>query len=239
MPLLSFTFKLNMLSMLSLIVPTYNERENIAPLIERLSRTLRNTKIDSEIIIVDDDSPDGTYEEARKHEEDVNLRVIKRMHKRGLSSAILEGFGHSKGDIICVMDADLSHPPEVIPSLLSKTGGHEIVVGSRYCTGGQAGDWQLSRRIMSHLGRIMAIPLTRVSDPVSGFFIVKRHCLNNIPKNPGGFKILLELLSASEKTIEVPYVFSQRKRGCSKMDAKVICDYMIQLARLYVRRIIG
>ncbi len=184
--------------MLSMIIPTYNERENIRPPVTRLSRVLGGLDVGSEVIIVDDDSPDRTWEVARELGRGLSLRVIRRPYRRGLSSAIIEGLRAAMGGVIRVMDADLSHPPEAIPEMLECISGHDVVVASRYATGGRVMDWPVSRRAVSVIGRLLARPLIAVRDPMSGFFLVRRAVVGDLIEDigfrPRGFKILLDLM---------------------------------------------
>jgi dolichol-phosphate mannosyltransferase len=227
-------------SMLSVIIPTYNEKENIRPLMTRLSRMLRGLDVDSEVIIVDDDSPDRTWEAARMLGLP-NLMVIRSVGRRGLSRAILEGLKAARGELIGVMDADLSHPPEALPDMLESIGESDFVVASRYMAGGGVGDWPVSRRALSLLGRLAARPLTGLTDPMSGFFLARRDVVGDLRFRPRGFKILLDLIvrSGTRSVAEVPYRFSCRRSGHSKMDPPVILNYLFQVAELLIYRIVG
>ncbi len=225
--------------MISLIIPTYNERNNLEPLIRRISSALKGR--DSEIIIVDDDSPDRTWELAQElatRSPGPRIRVIRRIGKRGLSSAVIRGFGAADGEIICVMDADLSHPPEVIPDAIGRMGSSDILIASRNIPGGTCG-LSFGRRIVSYAASVMARPLTRASDPMSGFFFVRRDFIRRVRIRPRGFKMLLDIIAAPgpKRISEVPYAFSPRMSGSSKMSLKTALDYTRQLAYLYTHRL--
>lgn len=226
--------------MLSVIIPTYNERENIRPLMERLFMVLDGLETGSEVMVVDDDSPDRTWEAARGFESSGRVRVMKRAGRMGLASAVMDGVKEARGDVLCVMDADLSHPPDVIPELLDRLRGHDIAIASRHAPGGGVGGWPLSRRVLSRGAIIMARPLTPARDPLSGFFVARRGVFEASRARPGGFKILLGLIAGpgTRRVAEVPYRFSSRKSGRSKMGHRVILGYAIQILSLYINRII-
>ncbi|MCX5726031.1 MAG: polyprenol monophosphomannose synthase [Candidatus Saganbacteria bacterium] len=223
--------------MISIIVPTYNERENIFELVERVFRTLDGASLKGELIVVDDNSPDGTAALASSLKGKFNIEVLRRKGKMGLASAVLEGFKAAKGDILCVMDADLSHPPEVIPEMfgLIESGKGEIAIGSRLVKGGGSTYWPASRKIVSLVARVIAMPLTDVRDSTSGYFMLKRSVVDRAKLNPIGFKILLEILARGDynKVLEVPITFVDREGGRSKMGAVEILEYLGQLGILY------
>lgn len=223
---------------LSIIIPTYMERENIERLVDALEKALADEKF--EIIIVDDNSPDGTGEVAEKLAEMYgNIRVIHRFEKRGLSSAILDGIKNSRGKFICVMDADMQHPPEVVPKLLQVgVRGGDLVVASRYIDGGGVEGWSIARRIVSIVATLMARAIVkkarRVRDPLSGFFMFKREVINGVSLSPLGFKILLEVISKGRyrSIIEVPYIFKGRLKGRSKLSLREYLNYIKHLLKL-------
>ena len=223
--------------MLSIIVPTYNEKENITKLLERIFKVLGENKIDGEVVIVDDDSPDGTAEVAKKLEGRYNLQVIVRKDERGLSSAAIRGMENAKGDILCVMDADLSHPPEVIPKMLRhiEEGEAELVVGSRHVKGGGIENWTMKRKFVSKVASLIARPVTKVKDPMTGFFMLRRDVIEGVELKPKGYKIGLEIMVKGnyDNLIEVPFVFKNRAYGESKLGAKVIKNYLSHALRLY------
>ncbi|MCS7109018.1 MAG: glycosyltransferase family 2 protein [Sulfolobales archaeon] len=223
--------------MLSIIVPTYNEGENIEELIRRIGKSLNG--VEYEVLVVDDNSPDGTADIAEKLSKEFPIKVIRRAGKLGLASAVLEGFNKSVGDYVVVMDADLQHPPEVIPQMYEAVlEGCDVVVASRYVSGGSIVGWGLTRRIVSKTATMLAkllIPKARnVKDPLSGFFMFKRDSLLGVSLNPKGFKILLELLVKGRyvNVCEVPYCFGLRVRGKSKLGFKEILNYLLHLITL-------
>jgi len=223
---------------LSIIIPTYNERENIRKLIEMLERIL--VDIDFEIVVVDDNSPDGTGEVAEELAKQYgNIRVIHRPGKLGLASAVIDGIRNSDGRYICVMDADLQHPPQVIPRMLRYADkGYDLIVASRYTEQGGVLGWSLRRKITSRIATILAkilIPASRkTSDPMSGFFMFRRGIVRVESLDPVGYKILLEILAKGkyEKVIDIPYVFQRREIGKSKLSSKEILEYVKHLIKL-------
>jgi len=216
----------------SVIVPTYNEVENVSVLVQRILTVMP----DAEIIVVDDASPDGTAARAREFAEWHPVKVVERKGERGLSTAVLRGLDEAQSDICIVMDADLSHPPEAIPALVKAVAeGAEVAVGSRYMAGGQIGGWPLLRRLTSQVGTLLARPLTNVCDPLAGFFCLRRSLLRGVELKPRGFKILLEILARTQvdKVVEVPIRFADRGTGMSKFSRKEQREYLAQLWSLY------
>jgi dolichol-phosphate mannosyltransferase len=256
----------------SIIVPTYNESHNIIGLLESIERSVPRSLL-SEVIIVDDNSPDKTGEMAETYSEEIgkgstnqatsvrqhsitnieldpnnklnssncDLKVIHRPEKKGLVSAILEGFRFSKGQFILVMDADFSHSPSLIPKMVHElmNSNIDIVVASRYVEGGRIRGWPLKRRLISKGAVKLAqygLPIRKeVKDPMSGFFALKRHVLDNIKIDSAGYKILLEILvkANNAKVKEIPYTFTNRTHGKSKLDNTVVWDYIKALYHLY------
>ncbi|WP_297460684.1 glycosyltransferase [Thermococcus sp.] len=221
----------------SVIVPTYNERDNLEELLERISRAMRD--YDYEIIVVDDDSPDRTWEFAQKLSEKYPLRVIRRTDEKGLSSAVIRGFKEASGDVFVVMDADLQHPPEKIPELVKAIEeGADIAIASRYVPGGAVKNWYWYRKLISRgaimLGRLALPKIRDVKDPVSGFFALRREVVEGIELNPIGFKILMEILIKGRynKVVEVPFTFGLRKAGESKLTGKTMIKYLKHVYRL-------
>ena len=226
---------------ISIIIPTYNERENITPLVERIDRALSTR--DYEVVFVDDNSKDGTAELINSLSGKYPVRVMVRKEERGLATAVVHGIDHSDGSTVVVMDADLQHPPEVITDLLGKAGDNaDIVIASRYVDGGGLKGWGLTRRIISAGAIILAhllLPATRaVKDPMSGFFSFKRRVVGKAKLKPSGYKILLEILMEGEfqKVAEVPYTFSNRSGGESKLNARQQIEYLKHLASLMWRK---
>ncbi|MDR7590522.1 MAG: polyprenol monophosphomannose synthase, partial [Armatimonadota bacterium] len=205
----------------SVVVPTYNERETLSELVGRLHQALGSGY---EVVVVDDSSPDGTAELARELGRQYPVRVLQRPGKLGLGSAVLEGARAASGRWVVVMDADLSHPPEVVPELVDALrSGAELAVGSRYVPGGGVRDWPWRRRLMSRVAVALARLWLRerVSDPVSGFFAARRELLLDPSLEGIGYKILLEVLvrNRGRSVVEVAYVFTDRRGGRSKLGA--------------------
>ena len=215
---------------ISIIVPTYNEADNIRKLVEEIDNVYKN----SEIIIVDDDSPDRTWEIAMGLGRRFDIKVIRRVGERGLGSAVIEGFKHAKTRIIGVMDSDLSHPPEKIPELVAALSSADLAVGSRLVKRGRVEKWPWHRRITSVIATMMARPLTDVRDPMSGFFFFDRKIIKNCNLDTKGYKILLEMLVRADykKVVEVPYTFRNREMGKSKLNIKEYLRYAKEIVHL-------
>lgn len=225
---------------ISLVLPTYNEAENITGVIELIFAVLEKHSLEGEVIIVDDDSPDGTWEIAEKLRNKYNIKVLRRLNKRGLSSAVIDGFRLATGDIIGVMDADLSHPPEKIPELLDPiiSSTSDIAIGSRYVEGGRIENWPLHRKVSSKIAALFVRGLTNVKDPMAGFFFLRRGVIEGLTLSPQGFKIGLEILvkSRCKNVAEVPIIFRDRRYGESKLGLSVILEDFLHIARLYLIR---
>jgi len=225
----------------SIIIPTYNERDNIVALVERIDHALASH--DYEVVFVDDNSTDGTAELVRSLSSRYPVEVIVRHDKRGLASAVVDGIGYASGQFVGVMDADLQHPPEVILDLLREMkGGADIAIASRYVEGGGCQGWGLVRRIISKGAIVLAhlfLPTTRlVKDPMSGFFMFQRQVVAQAHLEPTGFKILLEILmeGKSQSIVEVPYIFRTRSVGESKLSTRQQVDYLKHLYSLMKRK---
>jgi len=224
--------------MLSVVVPTYMERQSIPELISRIESSLQPLKF--EIIIIDDASPDSTAECAKDlNRKYGNIKVVKRAGKTGLGSAVINGFQTARGEVLAVMDADLQHPPELLPEMYGKIkGGYDLVIASRYISGGKADGLSLKRRILSRGAIALAhqlLPRTgNVKDIVSGFFMLKRSVVGGFKMDPVGFKVLLEIVVRGNygSMIEVPYTFKPRKKGKSNLSSKVMWNYLIHLCKL-------
>lgn len=220
--------------LLSVIVPTRNERDNIRPLIDLLRQTL--TGIDYEIIIVDDDSPDNTAAVARSiAQSDPRVRVLHRVHRRGLSSAVAEGMLSASSDYLAVMDADLQHDERLLPAMLAKlkSGSYDVVVASRNVEGGGMGSFAKHRQALSNLGRKLSGALlgSNISDPMSGYFMITSEYFQTVARKLSciGFKILIDVLASSRRrarVCEIPYVFGERLHGQSKLDIVVGLEYL-------------
>ena len=228
----------------SVVIPTYQESESIEAVVAQVSAALdRVTQGSFEVIVVDDDSPDGTWQVALGTVQHFpSVRVMRRTGDRGLSTAVVRGWQVACGEILGVIDGDLQHPPEVLALLYKKIGeGFDLVVGSRHVAGGGVSDWRLTRRLLSRgaqaLG-LLLLPrvLTRVSDPMSGCFMVRREAIENVPFSPVGYKILIEVIGRGRvgSIGEIGYVFRERSDGHSKVTLKVYVDYVRHLARLRV-----
>lgn len=222
---------------ITIIVPAYRERENIAALVERVHSSL--SRWDYEILIVDDNSRDGSEELVRDLANKYPVRIMVRKNKRGLASAVVDGISQAKGELIAVMDADLQHPPEVLPEMFKALENHDFVVASRYIEGGSPGKWTFSRKMVSFVANTLALPLAvKIRDRMSGFFAFRRSAVDPASLNPLGWKIGLEILARSQfkSTAEVPYTFAQRAHGTSKLSRRIIWQYLQQLARLYLSK---
>jgi len=218
----------------SVVVPTYNERENIDELLSRIHTSLN--EVDYEVVVVDDNSPDGTAERVIELSSKYPVKLVRRAGKLGLSSAILDGVKVCSGDYVVVMDADLQHPPEVIKELLRNAGRCDIVIASRYVRGGCIVGFPLIRRVISlgatYMARILVPQARSIKDPLSGFFLIRKELIEEAEiAVPSGYKILLEIISQHDnlKICEVPYVFQSRVRGESKLSKKEILSYVKQL----------
>ena len=222
---------------LSVVVPTYNERDRLQELVAALFDAYTRAGLDAELIIVDDNSPDGTGRLADQLAKSARIRVIHRAGKLGLGTAVIEGFTTSQAPIVGVIDADLSHPPVLLPRMLAimQQQAADVVVASRYIEGGGTRGWPLGRLLMSRLACLMAAGLTPVRDATSGFFLIRRELARGVTISAGGFKICLELLVRGQPTsiIEVPYVFEGRTAGESKMNWKEAIGYVVQLRDLH------
>lgn len=231
---------------LTVVVPTFNERENVLPLAERFSTVLAG--INWEAVFVDDDSPDGTAAAVRAlARTDPRIRCLQRVGRRGLSSACIEGALSSSAPFIAVIDADLQHDETLLPRMLSVLRNEpvDLVVGSRYVTGGGVGDWDVGRQRASAFATWLSRLVTRVdvADPMSGFFMMRREVFEDALRrlSAQGFKILLDLMAstpAPPRVKELPYEFRPRQRGESKLDAMVIWEFAMLLADKLIGHIV-
>lgn len=220
---------------LTVIIPTYREEANIRKIITEVDAVLKNRAINGEILVVDDNSPDNTIaivNELKKEKQNLNLLV--RTSDHGLSQSVADGFLHADSEIFVVIDADLSHPPALIPKMYDEIrAGCDVVIGSRYMEGGGIRKWPLKRRIISlgatFLGRLL---LPDITDPVSGFFAMRKSVIAGARLKPRGYKILLEVLGKGtwERDREIPFEFSDRETGTSKLKIKTIIEYAGQVA---------
>ena len=230
------------MSELSIVIPTYNERERLEEIVGAVASTFSAHRIDGEIIVVDDNSPDGTGPLADGLSSRYPLRVVHRPGKLGLGGAVIDGFAVAAGRVLGVMDADMSHPPSIIPGLFATLEGLEVdaVIGSRYVPGGAWHNWPFPRVVMSRVACALARPLTPVRDAMSGLFVIRRQSVEGVRIAAAGFKIGLELLLRSRITsvAEIPYEFADRMGGQSKMSTREAVDFLFQLRALYVWKFI-
>lgn len=228
--------------LLSIIIPTYNERQSIVPLIRQVTCALERVIDNFEIIVVDDDSPDETWqigEELAK--KNSRLKVIRRRGERGLATAVVAGWELARGEILGVMDGDLQHPPDTLPELLNSilNTNTDIVVASRHIDGGGVSEWSPIRRFVSWGAAILStlmLPgiLRIVRDPMSGYFLIRRSVIESVDLKPEGYKILLEVLARGKyrTVIEVPYIFEERKEGGSKLGPTQYLEFFTHIGRL-------
>jgi len=226
---------------LSLVIPTYDEAANIEGLLRRLHQVLAATGAGFELIVVDDDSPDRTWEVAARLADEIpQLRVVRRTGASGLATAVICGWSHARGEVLGVIDGDGQHPPEVVADLLGAMDGRtEVAVASRHVDGGGVSDWSAIRRLLSRGAQALGLLLLpgtvgRVTDPMSGYFLVRRDVVVGVDLDPVGYKILLEVLARGEirRVAERPYVFLERSEGESKVSAGHYLGYLRHLMRL-------
>jgi dolichol-phosphate mannosyltransferase len=232
--------KIQVLTPVSIIVPTFREVANIPPLLERIDAVRRQWGLDAEVLFLDDRSDDGSVEAVARAGFDW-ARIIVRDGPRGLSPAVVDGLRLARSPVIVVMDADLSHPPEKIPDLiLALQSGQQFAIGSRYVPGGSTDDrWGFFRWLNSRVATLLARPLTTARDPMSGFFALRKSDLGLARElNPVGYKIALELIVKCnlENVGEVPIHFADRVHGESKLTLKQQLLYLKHLRRLYIHK---
>jgi len=230
---------------LSVVIPTFNESYGISKILRSLHSSLTELQIKFEIILVDDDSPDNTWEIAAELLEEIpELTVIRRVGAKGLATAVICGWQYSNGRLLGVMDGDGQHPVGVVKDLFTvfSDKNNEVAIASRYLPHGGIKKWSLSRRLLSRgaqtLGQLL-LPgaIGTINDPMSGFFIVKRSIITKTELDPVGYKILLEILARSQanKIQEVPYVFLERSSGKSKVAISHYSSYLRHLLRLRIQ----
>jgi len=225
---------------ITVIVPTLNEAENIDLLLERIFQVRDSAGLDFDVLFVDSASTDATCEKVLTWQDHYAVRLLRRDINVGLAGAVIAGAHHTKSDIVVVMDADLSHPPETIPSLIGPLveGTHDMVIGSRYVEGGATPDWPFARRMLSRIATFPAMFFCDVRDPLAGLFAVERQRLISLPVEVPGFKIGLAVLAYNGKRLrvkEIPIEFRDRGYGQSKISRSVAWDYLKQLAGLTFR----
>lgn len=229
----------------SLVIPTFNESRNVEKIVSQLTSLLDQViSGDYELILVDDNSPDRTWEVAQALTRTYpQLKVMRRQHERGLSSAVIRGWQAACGEILGVMDADLQHPPEILLELLMQVQqGSDLAVASRHVEGGGVSEWSLVRRFLSRGAQVLGLLILpnvvgRVSDPMSGYFLIRRSAIAGPKLNPMGYKILLEVIGRGRvrEIAEVGYVFQERQTGKSKVTWRQYVDYLLHLGRLRSR----
>jgi len=221
---------------LSLVIPTYNESRGLPALIEEVFGVLSGARIPAEVVVVDDNSPDGTGQVAEELARRFPMKVVHRSGKLGLSSAVLDGWAVASGRILGVMDADLSHDAGILPDMVTSLteGGAEVAVGSRYIPGGGLGEWPWFRKVTSKVAVLLGRPICPVHDVTSGYLMFRRGVIHGVTLDPIGFKIGLEVLvRGNYRTFtEVPYTFKDRAAGKSKFGPREIRNYLVQLWRL-------
>lgn len=222
--------------MISIIVPTYNEKANLPILLRQLVAVGQSGKANFEIVVVDDNSPDATAKVARQLSKSMPVRLLVRQNRSGLSSAIMDGAKFARGDQLVIIDADLSHPPEKAFELASHLRAADLVIASRNLSGGGVEEWPLPRHFISigatWLSRLVI--RSSVSDPMSGFFAIRRKLFIQTPLRVHGYKILMNVLAHYPKLRikEIPYLFRNRKVGASKMGVKETFIFLGDVLRL-------
>jgi len=225
----------------TIIVPTLNEAENIDLLLTRIFDVRRSSKLDFDVLFVDSASTDGTCERVLDWQKREPVRLLRHDVNVGLAGAVIAGARYTDSAYVLVMDADLSHPPEIIPQLLQPLldGTHDMVIGSRYVKGGSLPDWPFLRRLCSRIATLPALFFCAVKDPLAGFFAVERQKLAELSESIPGFKIGLALLAEHGKEMrvtEIPIEFRDRDYGKSKMNYRVAFEYLKQLNSLAYKR---
>ena len=228
----------------SIVIPTYNEAGGIERLIEAVDAVFKQNGLDGEIVVVDDNSPDGTGAIVDRLADRYPVRCLHRPGKLGLSSGVIDGwkFARPESEAVGAMDADFSHDPRVITQMVrALENGYDLAIGSRYVPGGGIENWPWRRKVTSLVAIALAKPLTRIRDITSGFFMVRRSALEGVELDPIGFKIGLEVIAKARyrKAIEVPYVFTDRVAGSSKLNQGEIFNYLRQLNRIYRTKLTG
>lgn len=228
----------------SVVIPTYNEAGGIERLLRALTDIFRANSLDGEIIVVDDNSPDGTGAIVDRLAAELPVRCLHRPGKLGLSSGVIDGWAFARPESVALgaMDADFSHDINIFPKMVAalRDGGYGLAIGSRYVPGGGISNWPKRRIITSRVACALARPLTPIKDITSGYFLVKREALEGVKLDPIGFKIGLEVVAKAHygRAIEIPYVFTDRVVGQSKLNQREILNYLKQLGNLYAARLI-
>lgn len=226
----------------SVVIPTYNEAGGIEKLVRRLDALFRANDLDGEIIVVDDNSPDGTGKIVDGLATTLPVRSLHRPGKLGLSSGVIDGWAFARPESLAVgaIDADFSHDITILPQMVAAlaSGKYGLAIGSRYVPGGGIKNWPQKRIITSKVACLLARPLTNVKDITSGYLLVRRDALTGVSLDPIGFKIGLEVIAKAHygRALEIPYVFVDRVVGESKLDQREILNYLNQLRKLYMAR---
>lgn len=229
----------------SIVIPTFREHDNLQRLLPTLFDILHQAGRTAEVVVVDDDSRDGTEELCRRLSTDHPLRLYVRRGERGLATAVLRGLQLASGNVLVVMDADFSHPPEAVPALIAAAESPQcdLAIGSRYVAGGALDpNWSWFRRINSKVAGLLARGLTDASDPMAGFFAIRRDTLARAKTlRPLGYKVLLEIIIRCNcrQVVEIPITFQDREVGESKLSLAQQGLYLRHLARLYAARYLG
>lgn len=228
------------MSKVSIVVPTFNESENVGNLVNQIDYALRG--IDYEVIFVDDSNDDTPDEICRVMKENPNVRMEHRENEKGLATAVLKGFSLASGDYVAVMDADLQHPPKILrPMFAVLETGADFCVPSRFIPGGSDGGLGPYRKLVSgvarYIGKVLLPCLKKISDPTSGLFMIKKSVIEGADLQPIGWKILVEVLAMGtySNVVEIPYKFQARPAGESKLSSKVTIEYLKQIAGLIKR----
>jgi len=224
----------------ALVVPTLNEAENITTVLDRVTGAMSMIQVPWEVLVVDDDSDDSTGRKVLQYaESDRRVRLLVRRSQRGLAGAVSYGWAQTDADLLGVIDADLQHPPELLPTLINKVcEGFDVAVASRYLRPNSTQGWSLIRRVVSRLSIVATVRVqksaVRVKDPMSGFFVLRRECIEGLSLQPTGFKVLLEILATGHvnSAVEVPFTFAPRHYGKSKANGMTALHYISLLYKL-------
>lgn len=219
----------------SIVIPTYNESNNLPPLVEEIFQHIDPKEFDVELIIVDDNSPDGTWQVAEKLAQRYPIKVVRRSGKQGLGSAVRAGLAHTQRPLIGVMDADLSHDPKVLPDLIRSLATSDIAIGSRFIEGSEVQKWIWWRKILSQIGAGLTKWLTGAKDPLSGYFFLKRSVIDAVELTTTGYKILFEILVKGKhgKIRELPFQFRMRKYSTSKLNYREYYLFVKQIVSYF------
>lgn len=228
----------------TIVIPTYNEAGGIETLLRALDSAFKSNDLDGEIIVVDDNSPDGTGKIVDRLSSELPVRCLHRPGKLGLSSGVIDGWkiARAQSRAVGAMDADFSHDINILPRMVAalESGEYGLAIGSRYVKGGGISNWPKRRIVTSRVACLLARPLTNVKDITSGYILVRRDAIEGVQLDPIGFKIGLEVIAKGHygKALEIPYVFTDRVVGQSKLNRGEIFNYLKQLRKLYAARLL-